>query len=92
MKVYKNPWVSRDQYFVPTGAGKSFKAEAQKTAGYSIDFWQGKWVVRKTAFYNSSLRQMEIVANTKESIESIVNRAILNAILDAVGAEKTKTE
>ena len=38
MKIYKNPWVTRESYFVKTGAVKSAKMEAPKSAGYAIDF------------------------------------------------------
>ena len=30
MKIYKNPWVTRESYFVKTGAAKSAKTEAEK--------------------------------------------------------------
>jgi hypothetical protein len=39
MKIYKNPWVSRESYFVRTGAAKSARMEAYKSTGYSVDFF-----------------------------------------------------
>lgn len=34
MKIYKNPWVTRESYFVKTGAAKLAKMEAAKSSGY----------------------------------------------------------
>ncbi len=36
MKIYKNPWVTRESYFVKTGTAKSAKMEAVKSSGYSM--------------------------------------------------------
>ena len=52
--------MTRESYFVKTGTAKSAKMEAAKSNGYSIDFWDGKWVVRKTAYYNKSLSEMPV--------------------------------
>ena len=41
MKIYKNPWVTRESYFVKTGTAKSATMEAAKSSGYSIDFCEG---------------------------------------------------
>lgn len=41
MKVYKNPWVSRESYFVKTCV------EGTATTGYVVEFWNGKWIVEK---------------------------------------------
>lgn len=38
MKIYKNPWVTRESYFVKTGAARSAKMEAAKSTGYFVDF------------------------------------------------------
>lgn len=35
MKVYKNPWVTRESYFVKTGVAKSATMEAAKSSGYA---------------------------------------------------------
>lgn len=48
MKIYKNPWVTRESYFVKTGTAKSAKMEASKSSGYSIalrdtDCWGEKF-------------------------------------------------
>ena len=88
MKIYKNPWVTRESYFVKTGTAKSAKMEASKSSGYSIDFWNGKWVVRKTAYYNKSLSEMPVVIENRTNIQAIIDRAILSAVLDLVGEAK----
>ena len=91
MKVYKNPFVSRESYFVKTGAGHSFKMEASKSKGYIIEFIDGKWEVREGCYYDSSLRnEMPVIAENKVSIKSIIDRAVVNAVLDLVGETKIK--
>ena len=88
MKIYKNPWVTRESYFVKTGTAKSEKMEASKSSGYSIDFWDGKWVVRKTAYYNKSLSEMPVVIENRTNIQAIIDQAILSAVLDLMGEAK----
>lgn len=84
MKIYKNPWVTRENYFVKTGPAKSAKCEPAKSTGYSIDFWNGRWIVRKAQFYNKSIAEMPIVAENSKSIASVIDKAILDAVLNAV--------
>lgn len=86
MKIHKNPWVSRECYFVKTGKASSAKMEASKSNGYVIEFWDGKWEVRQSQFYDCTLREMPVVAENRLSIQSIIKRAILNAVLDLVYA------
>ncbi len=88
MKIYKNPWVTRESYFVKTGTAKSAKMEAAKSAGYSVDFWNGKWIVRKAEYYNKSLAEMPVVIENRTNIQAIIDRAILSAVLDLVGEVK----
>ena len=85
MKIYKNPWVTRESYFVKTGAAKSAKMEAPKSAGYAIDFWNGKWNVRKAMYYNQSLAEMPVIVENGVSIQAIIDKAILDAVLGFVG-------
>ena len=93
MKIYKNPFVSRESYFVKTGTARTGKAEASKSSGYAIDFINGKWEVRKTAYYDISLRNdLPVIAENKVSINSIIKRAILDAVLDCVGCERRTLE
>ena len=91
MKVYKNPFVSRESYFVKTGAGHSYKMEASKSKGYIVEFIDGKWQVREGCYYDSSLRNdMPVIAENKTSIKTIVDRAIINAVLDLIAETKYK--
>lgn len=93
MKIYKNPFVSRESYFVKTGKAHSYKMEASKSKGYSIDFIDGKWKVREACYYDCSLRNdMPVIAENKVSIKSVIERAILNAVLDLVGSAKMDGE
>lgn len=92
MKIYKNPWVSRECYFVKTGAAKSAKNEASKSNGYAIDYWDGKWKVRKAEFYNISLADMPVIVENKVSIQAAIEKAILDTVLGFVEAAKMDLE
>ena len=82
MKIYKNPFVSRECYFVKTGKAYSGRMEAPKSKGYEVKFWNGKWIVREAQFYDSSLRdEFPIVAENNISIKSVIEQAILDAVL-----------
>lgn len=87
MKIYKNPFVSRESYFVKTGTARGRGAAASK--GYIIEFWNGKWEVREGVYYDFSLKnEMPVVAEDRNSIKTVIERAILNAVLDLVGMVK----
>ena len=91
MKVYKNPFVSRESYFVKTGAGHSCKMEASKSKGYIVEFIGGKWEVREGCYYDISLRsEFPVIAENTVSIKSVIDRAVVNAVLDLVGETKIK--
>lgn len=84
MKIYKNPSVSREMYFVKTGSGFSHKNEAPKSNGYIIEIWDGKWNVRKGAFYDMDLNCFPVVAENRVSIQKVIDNAILTAVLELV--------
>lgn len=89
MKVYKNPFVSRESYFVKTGKAFSHKYEASKSKGYRVELFDGKWEVKEAQYYDFSLRdELSVVAETKESIQSVIENAVLNAVLEAVGGDQ----
>lgn len=88
MKVYKNPWVTKESYFVKTGVAKSAKMEARKSNGYSIDFWEGEWIVRKSTIYDKSLTEMPIVFENRVALQSYIDKAILDTVLGFVKGQK----
>lgn len=88
MKVYKNPWRSQESYFVKTGVAKSAKMEAAKSIGYSIDFWEGEWIVRKATFYDKSLAEMPVVFENRVALQSYIDEAILDTVLGFVKEQK----
>lgn len=93
MKVYKNPFVSRESYFVRTAPARSAKMEASKSQGYSIDFWNGKWEVRKAEYYDHSLKnEMPVIAEDSVSVDIVIKSAILKAVLDLVCMTKLLEE
>lgn len=92
MKIYKNPWVTRESYFVKTGAARSAKMEAAKSTGYSVDFWDGKWKVRKATYYNKTLAEMPVVCENKVSIQAVIGKAVLDAVHGFAGGGKSDGE
>lgn len=89
MKVYKNPFVSRESYFVKTGKAYSYKNEASKSKEYIIEFISGKWEVRDGCYYDFYLKnELQVSAENTVSIKSVIDRAIVNAVLDLVGETK----
>ena len=93
MKVYKNPFVSRESYFVKTGKAHSYKIEASKSKGYIIEFVDGKWEVREGCYYDFSLKnELPVIAENKVSIKSVIDRAVINAVLDLVGETKMEAK
>lgn len=87
MKIYKNPWVTRESYFVRTGAARSARMEAAKSSGYSIDFLDGRWKVRKATYYNKGLAEMPVVCENRVGIQGVIDKAVLDAVLGFVRAE-----
>lgn len=83
MKVYKNPWVSHESYFVKAGSsgGAGF---ALLVKGYSVDYWNGKWQVKKSQYYLGSLADMPVVAENRIALQRCIDDAIKDAILSAV--------
>ena len=91
MKVYKNPYVSRESYFIKTGNGHPYNMEASKSKGYIVEFIDGKWKVREGCYYDSSLRNdMPVIAENKVSIKSIIDRAIVNSVLGLIAETNHK--
>ena len=74
MKIYKNPFVSRESYFVKTGKARTAKFEASASKGYSIDFIDGKWKVCETAYYDFTLKKELPIVLTKNSDSLIASR------------------
>ena len=83
MKVYKSPWVSRESYFVKTWASNG-AGYSSLVHGYSIDYWDGKWEVRKTQYFRGSLANLPVVAENRISLQRCIEDAIKDAILSAV--------
>lgn len=90
MKIYRNPYMSKTNYFVKTGKARTGKAEASASKGYSVELIDGKWEVREAFYYDCTLRDLPVVAESKTSIQSVIEQAILTAILDLVQMEAIK--
>lgn len=82
MKILKNPWVSRESYFIPTGKGYKRPGEMATTKGVELSFWDEKWNLREATYYTHSLKEMPVVGSVD------LKNVIIKAILDAVGNNK----
>lgn len=89
MKVYKNPFVSHKSYFVKTGKARTGRIEASASKGYIIEQIDSKWNVRTGVYYDFSLRkEMPVIAENRISIMGIIEKAVLDAVLDLVAETK----
>lgn len=77
MKVYKNPWVTRESYFVKTGAAGT------TTTVYVVEFWNGKWTVEEAKYYTRDVKTMPVVAENNINLKDVIRDAILSAVHDA---------
>lgn len=82
MKVYKSPWVSRESYFVKTGAAGT------TTTGYVVEFWNGKWIVDEAEYYTRDVKKMPVVAENNIDLKDVIKNAILSAANDAKDGER----
>lgn len=80
MKVYKNPWVKRESYFVKTGE------DGLVTTGCSVELWNGKWNVWKTGYFTRDVKMMPVVADI--DLKDVFKDAILSAVHDAKDGER----
>lgn len=86
MKIYKNPYVSYDSYFVKTGKAPTRKMEAAASKGYEVSNMNGKWEVRRVTYYDRSLRdEHPVVAENRVSIDRVIEEAVLGAVLNMIG-------
>lgn len=58
--------------------------EAAKSSGYSIEFWEGKWIVRRAVYYDLGLRDMPVICENRCSLQSCIDKAILDTVLGFV--------
>lgn len=81
VKIYKNPWVTRECYFFSTGGYIKSKNESEKVKGYNVQYWNGKWEIRAGMMYVKTLAEMPIVGEIKSKfIKDAVIRLILSAV------------
>lgn len=82
MKVYKNPWVSRESYFL------KISAAGTSTIGYSVEFWNGKWKTKRAKYFTRSLQKMPIVAEDDVDFKKFIEKSIETIVLTAVHGPK----
>lgn len=90
MKIYKNPWVRYDCYFLRTGNASSAKMEASSSTGYDIFFRDGAWSIRKSRYYNRTLKEMPVIAETIP-LEKIILNHVTDVINEATGGADNDT-
>lgn len=82
MKVYKNPWVSYESYFVKTGE------EGIMTTGYSVELLNGIWIVVKTTYVTIDIKMMPVAAENNIDLKDVFRDAILSAVHNAKDGER----
>jgi hypothetical protein len=82
MKVYKNPWVTRESYFVKTGAAGT------TTTGYVVEFWNGKWTVEEAKYVTRDIKMMPVAAENNIDLKDVFKDAILSAVYNAKDGER----
>ncbi len=82
MKVYKNPWVSYESYFVKTGE------EGIMTTGYSVELLNGIWIVVKTKYVTRDIKMMPVAAENNIDLKDVFKDAILSAVHNAKDGER----
>ena len=87
MKIYKNPYVSYDSYYVKTGKAPSLgKFEAAASKGYCIHNRNGKWEIEKVRIYDGALKnEFQLVAENRVSIDKVIEEAVKGAVLKLIG-------
>ena len=87
MKIYKNPYVSYDSYYVKTGKAPSLgKFEAAASKGYCVHNRNGNWEVEKVRIYDGALKnEFSLVAENRVSIDKVIEEAVKGAVLKLVG-------
>lgn len=86
MKVYKNPWVTRESYFVKTGAAGA------TTTGYVVEFWNGKWTVEEAKYYTGDVKTMPVVAENNINLKDVIGNAILSSVYGAMDDMEDESE
>lgn len=82
MKIYKNPWVSYESYFVKTGE------EGIMTTGYSVELLNGIWIVVKTTYVTRDIKMMPVAAENNIDLKDVFRDAILSAVHNAKDGER----
>ena len=82
MKVYKNPWVSRESYFVKTGE------VGIMTTGYYVELRNGIWEVGKEKYFTRNIEMMPVAAENNIDLKDVIKDAILSAVHDAKDGER----
>ena len=86
MKIYKNPYVTYDSYFVKTGKAPSYgKFEAVASKGYCIHNRNSNWEIDKVRIYDGALKnEFALVAENRVSIDKVIEKAVLDAVLGLI--------
>lgn len=89
MKIYKNPFVSQESYFIPIGPARTAKGEAKATRGYIIEEFAGSWSIRSGAYYDHILQEkLEVVGEIKKQV---LEDAVINCVLKEIEGNENRT-
>lgn len=92
MKIYKNPWASHECYFVKCGPARSYRNEASKSGGYDIILTEKGWVIRKAEYYNMTIKEMPLICESRETLQSLIAKTVLDHALNCIDGAKMLTE
>lgn len=86
MKIYKNPYVSYDCYYIKTGKAPSYgKFESSASKGYYVHNRNGKWEIEKVRVYDGAVKkEFSLVAENRVSIDKVIEKTILETVLGLV--------
>lgn len=92
MKIYRNPWVSRPSYFVPTSAVRQGLGLNQEATGIVVEKWGDTWNVRKGSYYSHDVPNMPLVFENRVPIQKVIKETILQTVLFAVNGGKDTSD
>ena len=82
-KLYQNKWAGYETYFTPLFPVRTSKNESSAIGGYEITNVNGKWICRKSQYYNYTLKDSEnfpVVGEVKINILGYVRDTMLDAL------------
>lgn len=68
------------------------KSKIARSCGYEIILLENGWSIRESEYYDKALEDMPFFCSSEESLETIIQKAILNEVLPVIEGTKMITE